>query len=111
MSDIKKVWDDSNLRLAILDGDASDEATMKRIAIYDAQCDLMMFAAKTARAEGKTQIADDLDSIANECWGRVTELAHDLENAPRKKLLRDFAEEHPDLLDMMVAQLTDSSSE
>src|SRR5262245_61696324 len=110
MGDIKKTWDESNLRLALLDGDASDEATMKRIAIYDAQCDLMMFLAKAARSEGKTEVADDLDSIANDCWAKVTEAAQDLENAPRKKLLADFAASEPEVFDLMVAKLRDDSS-
>src|SRR5262245_26765791 len=108
-SNIIKTWHDSNRRLATLDGDSSDEATMKRIAIFDAQCDMAMFLAKAARAEGKTEVANDFDSIANERWGRVIEAAHDLENAPRNKMLRDFASEHPELLDNMVATLNSTA--
>lgn len=104
-SNIIKTWDDSNRRLATLDGDNSEEAIMKRIAIYDAQCDMAMFLAKAARAEGKTEVANDFDSIANERWGKVIKAAHDLETAPQNKLLRDFASEHPELIDLMVAQM------
>jgi len=65
----------------------------------------MMLLAKGAGAEGKTEVAEVFDSIANECWGKVNEAAYDLENAPRNKMLRDFAGEHPDVFDLMVAQL------
>src|SRR5262249_2178472 len=96
-SKIVKTWDDSNRRLAGLDGNNSEEAIMQRIAIYDAQCDMVMFLAKAARAEGKTEVANDFDSIANERWGRVVALTDDLENAPRDQMLKNFQSEHPDV--------------
>src|SRR5262249_1240010 len=75
---IKKSWDDSLLQLAYLDGDDSKEAKLRRIAIYDAQCDFMTGMAKVARDQGNTDAAHEFESIANSCWGQVIALASEL---------------------------------
>jgi len=110
-SDIKRALDKANLQLAMLDGDNSPEALAKKLIINNARADALYALADAAKAAGNDKAYWSLHDAANAAWGAVNEAAHDLEAAPRRQLLADFQAEHPEIFDMMVAKLTDSSSE
>jgi hypothetical protein len=83
MSDdpLNRSYDHSLIELAHLEGDTSVEAALRRVAIYDGQTDFFQGLSEIAKSQGKTQTADTLKSLADECWGKCIEATADLDKS------------------------------
>src|SRR5262245_53807879 len=75
---LNQAYHNSLVRLAEIENDTSLEAALQRVAIYDGQTDFFNGAAAIARDHGNTDAANELESIARECWGKCIEATSDL---------------------------------